>query len=229
MSKQLKDIIDNYYLNEKKDRIQTRFYISEAGKCPRQVFIKFKNFPKEVMEPNFLRLFDHGDHIHQLIMKSLFSSNEVKVIASEINIPTQDLVSGRTDAIIEKEGELFVLDIKSMNSMAFDKMKEAKEDNVKQVQLYLYYFNIKKGILLYVNKDNLKLKEYEINYNQEEVEKILNELIDLRNKINSDIVPPRLKGYPTYWECRYCKYKKVCDMAELNEGKWDIVKEKLKK
>ena len=83
----LKELINQYYSELKKDREQRHFYVTDAGKCPRAVFFKFKKAPAEAMEPRILMMFDHGDHIHQLIMKPLFGVRGVHVVAAEINIP----------------------------------------------------------------------------------------------------------------------------------------------
>ena len=53
----LKEIIDKFYIDRQKGKKrQTSFYVSEAGKCPRQVFFKFKNAPAKELEPHFLNL-----------------------------------------------------------------------------------------------------------------------------------------------------------------------------
>lgn len=223
----LKEIIDKFYLDRQKDKKQDHFYISEAGKCPRQIFFKFKNAPRKEMEANFLRLFDHGDHMHKLIMKSLLSTREIHVVSSEVDITPQELITGRADAVISDGKELYVLDIKSMNSMVFRNLTEPKEENVNQIQLYLHYFKIPKGILLYVNKDNLELKEFLVNYNQTQAEKILSEMSCLKKQIDSNIIPSRIAGYPSYWQCRYCQYKGVCDIGEDGEMKWEEFKKKI--
>jgi len=222
----LSELIDQYYIEHRSNKIQNRFYLSEAGKCPRQVFFSFKKCPSKETEPNFLRLFDHGDHMHQLITKTLLNIKNIKVVATEVNIPSSDLVSGRADAIVEKDNVLYVLDIKSINSKAFDYLESAKEDNVLQVQLYLHYFGIEKGILLYVNKDNLKLKEYIIDYDKKVAESLIKDFEKLRKQIDSDEMPPRIKGYPLFWQCKYCKFKSVCDIDESN---WELIKEKINK
>ena len=38
----LKELINQYYLDRQKDREQHHFYITDAGKCPRATFFKFK-------------------------------------------------------------------------------------------------------------------------------------------------------------------------------------------
>src|SRR3989339_429428 len=146
----LKELIDQFYLDKHEDREQNHFYITDAGKCARAVFFKFKNMPREKMEARMLRLFDHGDYIQMQILNSLFSLGIVR--ASEIRIPPQEIISGRADAIVTLDNELYVVDFKSMNSMIFKGLKAPKEENVNQLQLYLHYFKIPKGMLLYVNK-----------------------------------------------------------------------------
>jgi len=223
----LKEIINKYYLDKQRERgksAQTRFYISQAGKCSRSIFFKFKNVPEKDLEPNILRLFDHGDHMHQLIMNSLLSTRDVHVVASEVNIAPQELVSGRADAIVSDGKDLYVLDIKSMNSMIFRTLSEPKQENVDQIQLYLYYFKAPKGILLYVNKDNLDLKEYIIDYDPLRAENLLNNLIHLKKQIDTNIVPPRVEDYPDDWQCRYCQFRDVCDMADSGEMEWEDFK-----
>ena len=224
----LREIIDKFYLDSNKDRSQTSFYVSEAGKCPRQVFFKFKKAPKKELEPNILRLFDHGDHMHQLIMKPLLSTRDIHVVASEVNIPPQQLIRGRADAILSDGKDLYVLDIKSMNSMMFQKMTEPKKDNVDQLQFYLHYFKIPKGILLYVDKDKLKLKEFLVDYNKERTENLLKGLLHLKKQIGSNIVPARLLTYPAKWPCDYCEFREICDIAEEGEMKWEDLKNKIR-
>lgn len=223
----LKELIDQFYLDKQKDKEQHHFYITDAGKCPRAIFFKFKNVPREAIEPNVLRMFDHGDHIHNLIMKPLLSIKEIHVVASEVNIPPQELVSGRADAIISDGKNLYVLDIKSINSLIFKNLIEPKEENVNQVQLYLHFFKVPKGILLYVSKDNQQLKEFIIDYEKELALSLLAGLTDLKTKINSDIIPDRIPTYPEHWQCQYCQFKEICRISGEGEIKWSAFKQKV--
>lgn len=225
----LKEIIDKYYLDRQKDKEQYHFYITDAGKCPRQVFFKFKNAPRKEMEANILRLFDHGDYIHKLIMKALLSTREIHVVASEINICPQEMISGRADAIVSDGKDLFILDIKSMNSMIFKNLTSPKEENIYQLQLYLHYFEIPNGILLYVNKDNQKLKEFLVEYDSQLCERLLDNFKKLKEKIDSDIIPLTLPDYPSNWQCRYCQFREICDTAGKGEIHWPEFKKKIKK
>ena len=223
----LKEFIDKFYLDRQKDKEQQHFYITDAGKCRRSVFFKFKNVPRKAIDANILRLFDHGDHIHQLIMKPLLSIRDIHVVASEVNIPPQELISGRADAIISDGKTMYVLDIKSMNSMIFKNLTEPKPENIDQLQLYLHYFKIPKGILLYVNKDNQELKEFILDYNKSRALTLLKSLSDLKEKIDSDIIPERLSEYPNNWQCKFCQFRQVCDMTNGGEVKWKDFKKRV--
>ncbi len=226
----LKEIIDKYYLDKEKragNKEQANFYVTDAGKCPRVLFFKFKNAPKKEMEANILRLFDHGDYIHKLIMKTLVEAKEVRVVASEVNIPSQELVFGRADAIISDGRNLYVLDIKSINSSAFKYLTKPKEENIFQLQLYLHYFRIPKGILLYVNKDTQELKEFLVDYNQTLSQNLIDDLKSVKAKIDKNIVPARISDYPNNWQCRYCQYREICELAEPGEMEWEKLKERI--
>jgi len=221
----LRELIDQFYLDRQKDREQHHFYITDAGKCSRSIFFKFKNVPRERMEARILRLFDHGDYIQMQILNTLFSLGLVR--ASEINIPPQELVSGRADAIITLNNDLYVVDFKSINSMLFKKLEEPKEENVNQIQLYLHYFKIPKGILLYISKDTSELKEFVIKYDPALARILLKNLETLKAKIDKNIVPERLADYPDNWQCQYCQFREICGMANGGDIKWDDFKKKI--
>lgn len=223
----LKELIDQFYLDKQEDREQNHFYITDAGKCARAVFFKFKNMPREKMEARMLRLFDHGDYIQMQILNSLFSLGIVR--ASEVQIPPQALISGRADAIITLNNELYVVDFKSMNSMIFRKLEAPKEENINQIQLYMHYFQIPKGILLYMSKDTSELKDFPVQYNVDLVQGLLKGLEDLDKKIKTNVIPEQMPDFPRNKQCVYCQFKDICVSAGKNELKWDEFKNKVEK
>lgn len=221
----LRELLDKFYLDRERDREQHHFYITDAGKCGRAIFFKFKNVPREKMEPRVLRMFDHGDYIQMQILNSLFSLGIVR--ASEVKIPPQELISGRADAIVTLNNGLYVVDFKSMNSMIFKGLTQPKEDNINQIQLYLHFFKIPKGILLYVNKDTLELKEFLVEYDQPRVEQLLKDLTELKTKITTNIIPQKLADYSQNWQCKYCQFKEICSMTGGEGIKWEDFKKKI--
>ena len=222
----LKELIDNFYLEQQKNKEQTRFYVTDAGKCPRAVFFKFKNAPRAKMDPRILRIFERGEYFHRNIFNILY---RLRIgVTTEVPIPSQELISGRADAILSMNNENYVLDVKSINSMVFRNLREPKEENVYQIQLYLHYFNIKKGILLYIDKDQQEMKEFLVNYDSNLVGSLIRNFEDLKVKIDRNIVPSRISGWPSNWQCRYCQFKDICKMAGQGEISWEDFKKKVK-
>jgi len=221
----LKELIDKYYQDKRSEREKKRFYISDAGKCPRQIFFKFKNAPCKEIEPRLLRIFDQGNYVHLRLMRDLFSLGIA--VASEIDIPSTEDVGGRADAIITVDNELYVVDFKSINSMILNKMEKPKDEHVLQVQLYLHFFKIKKGILLYEGKDNSQMKEFLVDYNKNISTKILKDFKRLRINVDKNLLPKGLLDYPKNWQCRYCQYKELCSIAGKDNIKWNKFKKKI--
>jgi len=221
----LKELIDKFYLEQEGKKNQLHFYITDAGKCQRAVFFKFKNVAAEKTDPRLLRIFEHGELLHRNIFNILY---RLKIgVTTEVKIPEQELISGRADAILSIGGENYVLDIKSINSMLFRKLMAPKEENLCQIQLYLHYFKIKKGILLYIDKDQQEIKEFIVQYDGPLVEQLLLGFAQLNKKIETNTLPVALFDYPTNWQCGYCQYRQICDMASKQEMPWNEFKNRI--
>jgi CRISPR/Cas system-associated exonuclease Cas4 (RecB family) len=223
----LKDLIDQFFLDKENAREQQHFYITDAGKCERAIFFKFKNVPREKMTAEVLRMLDHGDYVQMHILNSLFSLGIVR--ASEIRIPPQEIISGRADAIITLNNELYVVDFKSMNSYKFKNLEAPPEENINQIQLYLHYFGITKGILLYVDKNTLSLKEFLINYDSELAESLISALENLKIKIDANVIPARIASHPANFQCKYCVFREICKISGEGEVDWQDFKKKIEK
>lgn len=208
----LKELIDQFYIENQKNKDQTKFYITDAGKCPRAVFFKFKNAPREPMDARIMRIFERGENMHRSIFNILYRLR--LGVVTEIPIPSQEIISGRADAILCIGNENYVLDIKSINSMIFRKMQEPKEENVYQIQLYLHFFNIKKGILLYIDKDQQEMKEFFVDYDEALCKGLLDKFYLLKDQVEKNVLPDRLSEYPRNWQCSYCPFKETCKAKE---------------
>jgi CRISPR/Cas system-associated exonuclease Cas4 (RecB family) len=221
----LKELIDKFYIENQKNREQTHFYITDAGKCPRAIFFRFKNVPRAAMDARIMRIFEHGESIHRNIFNILY---RLRIgVTTEIQIPSQEIISGRADAILCIDNENYVLDIKSMNSMIFRKLLEPKEENVYQLQLYMHYFGIKKGILLYIDKDQQEIKEFFVDYDEVLCKSLLDKFYILKDQVETNIVPERLADYPKNWQCNYCQFKGICKMASGKTIDWEEFKKKI--
>lgn len=221
----LKELIDKFYLDNQENRKQLHFYVTDAGKCPRAVFFKLKQAPSEKMDPRILRIFEHGEQLHRNLYNVLY---RLRIgMTTEIPIPPQEIISGRADAILCLNGENYLLDIKSMNSMIFKNLTAPKIENVYQLQLYMHFFDIKKGILLYIDKDRQDIKEFVVDYDRGLNEALLGGFKRLKKQVENNQLPQALNDYPKNWQCGYCQYRQICDLAGRQEISWNDFKNKI--
>jgi len=232
----LKKLINKYYEEKRREKNQMHFYITDAGKCLRAIYLSMKGYPRKEKEARVLRIFDIGDDIHQRLMRTLFGISEIKVnnaevrvIASRIDVAPEELFHGRADAIISLNNKLYVVDFKSISDYKFKKLEkdEPEISHQYQLQLYMHYFKVPHGILLYENKNTQDFKEFELEYNYKLCKKIISDFENLKEEyLNQDIIPPiplELKvkreaakdnkgKFP--WECDYCDFREECDRIE---------------
>ena len=208
----IKEIFDLEY---KPHESSGKFSISSVGSCFRTKYLILKGLYKKTYDAKAKRTFAIGDAFHRMAMKTFFekaSQAGIEVVSSEINIPESEEtkhLSGRTDCIIShrETGELNVIDFKSCSSYAMKKVREGDvAQNYKdQVNLYLHFFKIKKGYLLFISKDKGEIEEVEINYDEARAKEVIREIEDFyTNYVDKNIEPPHCVGQ-TYG-CEVCGY-----------------------
>lgn len=133
--------------------------------CPRCSYYELNGY--EVSDPlsgkpdaRLQRIFDMGSWIHlyvqvKLLIAGVLEEMEVDVISDEL------FVKGKADGVVNLKGEKYVLEIKSINSYQFAKLKFGPLNKHRgQASLYAHILGIEKIIYLYVNKDSLEIKEF---------------------------------------------------------------------
>ena len=206
---------DNFLKREKREKKIGRYYPSEIGSCIRKVWYSYK-FPIE-FEPKLIKIFELGNILHGFVTNVLKSekTTDVKLIKTEFpfkEIIDDFIISGRIDNLImiKSNNKKILIEVKSTGNIAY--INEAKSDNISQLQLYMHYLKIKNGLLLYVNKNDLMSKVFNVNYDEKEAQKIINRFRALDKMLKNDIVPkPEAReNKKTLWVCNFCEYNKKC-------------------
>jgi CRISPR/Cas system-associated exonuclease Cas4 (RecB family) len=88
----------------------------------------------------------------------------------------------------------------------------------------MHAIGIHKGILLYVQKDNLQSNYFELQYNKEEAEKIIERFGKLHYLLKSQILPEAEAKLDSEaaWLCKYCSWREECEKAGLKEKSFSI-------
>lgn len=235
-------IIDDYVRlkqeKEKKELIVGKYSASMLGSCTRQIYYAY-NYPKE-FDNEKLKIFELGNIIHDWVATLLANSSHTELIANEKEIAIIDaesdcMISGRMDDMItiikngqkittEKDGmrlknttEKIIVEVKSIRSLAY--LDRPKEPHVLQLTIYLKAmapYGVKQGVLLYVDKNNLKTKAFPITYNHATFLKALGRARAIHAYLTSTTLPPAeaKQTLSMKWSCAYCEYADQCKADE---------------
>ncbi len=184
-----------------------RWHVTDGIYCPRKVFFR-RIGVKEPFREEFtlIRLFGKALHI----LLEVYKYKEVRV--------EKDGIIGTIDMIRDKPVEIYTTRKSLKNEKEVEKAFSYK---IKQLGAYCYMTNSSYGylVVLYIAGDYKPpfpiLKVYRIYFEEEELEKIWNE-INRRIKLIAvsikDRSVPEEKGES--WECEYCPYKSLCESAD---------------
>lgn len=221
MSKALEVVkrIDDGY--EQQRREKARDYIGASGigaACDAELAYGLRGFPNTEPDPRLKRIFRLGHMLEDEVVKDLKERADVRVweVDSLTGYQyTYEELGGHVvchmDGHIElDDGELRVLEIKSMNDASF---KKFKKDGVKfshpryfaQVQMMMGMSQIPTSFFISVNKNTseyhaeiVEFDELEFGYIKERVERIL---ANKARKVSHD---------ETDWRCKGCFKRGVC-------------------
>lgn len=151
--------------------------------CERQAVFKFLGVEgKKKIDPDTQLIFEDGNWRHhkwQAIfkeMESILGSDVFRCLAIEQRSIIRKLfVAGHLDAIVEinyRGGwEKWVIDVKGINSYGFASIWQAqqpKEDHVRQLIAYMKAKKVRRGALLYEDKNTNRYIVFVITFSEEE-------------------------------------------------------------
>ena len=157
-----------------------------------------------------------GNLVHDKFMQIFRDTKGVKLLENERSIAITDaesdiVITGRLDNLIvlEKDGVPRIVDIKTTKSLAYT--DSAKEDHVLQIMPYMKAMSILDGAIIYVEKNTLKQKTFEVPYSKEAMKKVWHRAEELHLHLINGMVPkPESKLVGRAWECAYCQYSQEC-------------------
>ncbi len=208
-------LIDNYVKREIKEKIVGRYYPSEAGNCIRKVFYSYKN-PKEV-GLELLKVFEAGNILHEFIVNVLDSEKnphiELLEKESPFTLEVDDIViSGRVDdiVVVKVDNKVYLVEVKSTSGLKYT--HEPHEAHIMQLQLYMHAKDIHNGLIIYLEKNTLQSKSFDVAYDAKYADKTIKRLKELHQHIKEDKLPiPEARViYSKNWMCKGCQYREEC-------------------
>jgi len=212
-------MVDEHITREHKPKQIGRYYPSEVGSCMRKLWYSYK-YPQEI-DSDLRKIFEAGNIIHGFVVEVLKSekNKDVKLLESEIpfKIETGDFtISGRVDDLVfvNLSGKNVLIEVKSTKDVSF--VKKPQTSHVTQLMFYMEATGVHNGIILYVDKNNLKSKVFEVEFDHQKAAEIFDRFKSLHEHLKEDRVPtPEAKrAVDMEWMCRFCEYREKCEKNE---------------
>lgn len=204
------------------------------GTCPRFWFIAFNGTDswQDDVDAMGVANMGVGSMVHDYIQTALKSSGFL--VEEELEITLEDPpVRGYLDAIVNLKGEDLVCEIKTTRQETFafkESTGKPSPNHLIQILLYLKATGIKRGFLLYVNKNDQSMIVIPVELDEAN-EKIINEVLEwlrtTRAAYDNDTLPiipfvrARNSGEPSNKICRACPVQKDC-FGKYPEGEVDL-------
>lgn len=243
------------FLDAKEDTKAGKLYMSQAGKCARQIAYGYHGIEKNGKEIDSRAniVFWQGD-MAELMLIQLAKVAGCNIVASgfdqirvEMPIKTVEIVkedkkieyqtissSGYADGLLLQDKKVYLVECKSYSSYAYDRFEKGDIDDsyLAQINMYLDAHGLQTCVMVAMNKDNGVLGERIIEKDETIVEACKENLLGVINstieKLPERKYQPNEKGaYP--WNCLYCGWYGVClPEAEkvLVSNRWQLRKKK---
>ena len=141
--------------------------VSDNEFCVRQQVLSllFKQSQKENIPIDLLRIFEAGNAIHEKWQRLFIRGGLCHAEDLDFTRFVDEYeLSFTPDAIITINGKKYVVEIKSVNTYQFQKMT-SHPSAYKQVNMYMRFSGIKRGIILCEDKNTQKFKVFPVKYN----------------------------------------------------------------
>ena len=182
------------------------------------------------VDPQLRRIFDNGTMTHRRIQEYLAKMTRAKkypfkLIKDELPIFDKEYrIGGNTDGVIEVDGELYILEIKTINTTQFRKLTEPLWKHMDQAHLYMYCADIPQAIFLYEDKNTQALKDFVVQRDEDKMDRLLGMLAEARDAIQHKyLLPYRMIGSKSpYAPIRHYTWEEIIKPGyfDWDTGKW---------
>lgn len=209
------EAVDNYLLNSIKEQ-KHRTYLggSVIGKeCDRELWYNFHE-PVKNDNPRVQRIFDFG-HLLESYVIALLKHSGFQVYHDDGSGQygfTDEEVGGNVDGIIMLNDEPHLLEIKSASDKRFNEMvklgvRQSDPVYYTQMQTYMHYMELEKGLFLAINKNDCTLHTEIVEYSRMEAEYAIKRGKEI---VRSKDPPERKYKSKAFYRCKFCNFRDRC-------------------
>ena len=202
---------------QSRDDKKIRDYIGASGigaDCLRQIWYEFKGYEAESVPTKTRRTWAVGKHLEGLILDWLADAGiEIARQWSDLEADGMAYFKGHLDSVWMKNGKPFaIIEIKTAKDASFNVfvkkgLRTWSPQYYAQIQSYMGMSGIHKAYIVVFNKDNSEIADELVTFDAAFYQ-------TLRNKAemiaNAHVAPPKINGSPLWFQCKMCKFNKVC-------------------
>lgn len=213
-----------------------------GDECLRKKYYSYFKIPRAPNDISGILIMESGNNIHQMIQTWLADINvaidyldpktgKVPInwgkpdIEFPISIPELLIQKGKIDRVVMIEGELWIVEIKSIGDRKFKELSQPAFDHMIQGMVYVFGFEkclregqyshiaslhpelpVKGVRFIYANRDNGQMKEFPVERDENLFIQICQDINELAKYILSKELPPPPPG----GMCKYCPYPDFC-------------------
>ncbi len=186
---------------------------SAYGDCSRKYYYMFNGEPasyaREKNKPSLQRIFDVGHYWH--LYTQLHLKHIGVIIREEVDVHDEDLgVTGHADAEIKFRGQIGGLEIKSMNTFQFSKLKAPLDKHKFQANIYCGIMKWPFMVYLYINKDSGELKEFMVDFDAQEFDSFVYWVKNIHKACAVKKPPVRVCRDEHSDMAHNCPYRSIC-------------------
>jgi hypothetical protein len=208
-----------YEAHAKNRKSSHRWYLGMSeigGSCERAIWYSWRKFTPAPQDGRMMILFELGDHVEQIVTRSLrLAGYQLEGAYPDQQFSFDDLGGfwrGHSDGIITLPEQRAVLECKSANKNKFEEMKKdgvrkAQPKYYVQAQCYMVYSGISKCLFVVMNKNTseLYIEEIDIDTATFYATKAKAERI-----IKARTAPERGFDDKACVDCSWCDYRTHC-------------------
>lgn len=202
--------------SQEKLSAEPRNYIGASiigSECLRQIWYEYKGFKGDSIPSQTKRTWDIGKNLELLIINWLMDAKvTIKLDGKTYSAHGMNYFQGHVDAIISVNNQDAILEIKTANDASFNAFKNKGLKNwyptyFAQVQSYMGLTGINNVYILVLNKNNSLISDELVTFDKEFYEALVNKA---RTIHSAESEPPRISGSPLWYQCKMCKFHKIC-------------------
>lgn len=186
---------------------------SIGSDCLRQIWYQFKGVKAQRVPTKFRRTWAIGKNLESLVIEWLTNAG-VKVDKTNKTYHAKNMpyFQGHFDGIVIFGQKQSILEIKTAKDASFKifvkkGVKAWNPQYYAQIQSYMGMSGIHSTYILVLNKDNSEISDELVTFDEDFYNKLVDKAIMISG---ANIPPPKINGSALWYQCKMCKYNKVC-------------------